>query len=61
MAAAYDNSFAFLQQRERPDQPLLVGVGYSFQEVDTLTPESWDVKLDLIATERELIDCTVAA
>ncbi|WP_257387086.1 5-formyltetrahydrofolate cyclo-ligase [Tahibacter caeni] len=57
----YDSSFAFLQQRERPAQPLLVGVGYSFQEVDALAPESWDVQLDLIATERELIDCTGVA
>lgn len=54
----YDTSFAFLGQRQRPATPLLVGVGYSFQEVDTLAPETWDVKLDLIATERELIDCT---
>jgi 5-formyltetrahydrofolate cyclo-ligase len=54
----YDSSFAFLQQAERPATPLLVGIGYSFQEVDTLAPESWDVKLDLIATERELIDCS---
>lgn len=53
----YDRSFAFLQDRERPALPLLVGIGYSFQEVDTLAAESWDVKLDLIATERELIDC----
>lgn len=57
----YDRSFAFLQGRERPALPLLVGVGYSFQEVDTLAAESWDVKLDLIATERELIDCGAAA
>lgn len=56
----YDSSFAFLQQAARPATPLLVGIGYSFQEVDTLAPESWDVKLDLIATERELIDCTQA-
>jgi 5-formyltetrahydrofolate cyclo-ligase len=54
----YDTSFAFLQQQARPTTPLLVGVGYSFQEVDTLAPESWDVQLDFIATERELIDCT---
>lgn len=54
----YDTSFAFLGQQQRPATPLLVGVGYSFQEVDTLAPETWDVKLDLIATERELIDCT---
>jgi len=53
----YDSSFAFLQQRERPTTPLLVGIGYSFQEVDTLAPQPWDVRLDLIATERELVDC----
>lgn len=56
----YDSSFAFLQQTERPATPLLVGIGYSFQEVATLAPESWDVRLDFIATERELIDCTPA-
>lgn len=54
----YDASFAFLQQRERPSLPLLVGIGYAFQEAATLAPESWDVRLDFIATERELIDCS---
>jgi 5-formyltetrahydrofolate cyclo-ligase len=54
----YDTSFAFLAQQQRPATPLLVGIGYGFQEVDTLAPENWDVKLDFIATERELIDCT---
>jgi len=54
----YDRSFAFLQGVERPALPLLVGIGYSFQEIDTLAAESWDVKLDLIATECELIDCS---
>lgn len=53
----YDTSFAFLQTRERPTTPLLVGVGYSFQEVDALAPASWDITLDFVATERELIDC----
>ena len=56
----YDRSFAFLHGTERPTLPLLVGIGYSFQEVDTLAAESWDVKLDLIATECELIDCSPA-
>jgi 5-formyltetrahydrofolate cyclo-ligase len=54
----YDRSFAFLHGAERPAVPLLVGVGYAFQEVDTLAAESWDVALDFIATEHELIDCT---
>ena len=54
----YDRSFAFLHGVPRPAQPLLVGIGYSFQEVATLAPEKWDVALDFIATEKELIDCT---
>ena len=53
----YDRSFAFLKQQPRPTSPLLIGVGYSFQEVETLIPEEWDVELDYIATEGELIDC----
>ncbi len=54
----YDSSFAFLRGMPRPAQPLLVGIGYSFQEVDGLTAADWDVPMDFIATEKELIDCT---
>lgn len=53
----YDRSFAFLREAARPAQPLLVGIGYSFQEVAALDSQPWDVRLDFIATERELIDC----
>lgn len=53
----YDRSFAFLNTAARPASPLLVGVGYGFQEVAQFTPEPWDVALDFVATERELIDC----
>ncbi|HEX7339885.1 MAG TPA: 5-formyltetrahydrofolate cyclo-ligase [Rhodanobacteraceae bacterium] len=53
----YDTSFAFLADETRPASPLLVGIGYAFQEVPALVPESWDIRLDYIATERELIDC----
>lgn len=54
----YDRSFSFLRDRPRPAHPLLVGIGYHFQELPDLTPESWDVPLDFVATDRELIDCT---
>lgn len=54
----YDRSFAFLGDCARPAQPLLVGIGYHFQELPELTPETWDVALDFIATDRELIACT---
>ena len=41
-----------------PRVPLLVGIGYSFQEMPELAAQAWDVKMDFVATERELIDCT---
>jgi 5-formyltetrahydrofolate cyclo-ligase len=53
----YDRSFAFLRDLERPSKPLLVGIGYALQEIDRIEPEDWDVRLDYVATEHELIDC----
>jgi 5-formyltetrahydrofolate cyclo-ligase len=54
----YDRSFAFLNQQVRPNEPLLVGIAYAFQELPQIEDAAWDVPLDFIATERELIDCT---
>ncbi|MGP1664777.1 MAG: 5-formyltetrahydrofolate cyclo-ligase, partial [Rhodanobacter sp.] len=56
----YDRSFAFLKDQARPAEPLLVGVGYAFQELDELAAQAWDIRLDFIATEHELIDCSPA-
>ena len=56
-AGYYDRTFAFLRVAARPAQPLLVGIGYHFQEVDALAAQAWDVALDFIATDRELISC----
>ena len=53
----YDRALEFLREREHPASTLLVGVGYSFQEVEHIAAEPWDVKLDYVATERELISC----
>lgn len=53
----YDRSFAF--RKAAPAPPLLVGVAYACQQLDDdWTPRPWDVPLDAIATERELIVCT---
>jgi len=57
-AGYYDRSFAFLSETARPARPVLVGIGYHFQELPEIAPEPWDVKLDFVATDRELIDCT---
>ena len=54
----YDRSFAFLNEQVRPTEPLLVGIAYAFQELPQIDEQPWDVPLDFIATERELIDCT---
>ena len=54
----YDRSFAFLREEARPAQPLLVGIGYAFQEVATLPAQDWDIALEFNATETELLDCT---
>jgi 5-formyltetrahydrofolate cyclo-ligase len=59
-AGFYDRSFAFLRTTLRPARPVLVGIGYHFQEVGEIAPAAWDVKLDFIATDRELIACSVA-
>jgi 5-formyltetrahydrofolate cyclo-ligase len=57
-AGYYDRSFAFLQDQPRPARPVLVGIGYSFAERPQLPAEAWDIQMDFVATERELIDCT---
>ncbi|MBS0432996.1 MAG: 5-formyltetrahydrofolate cyclo-ligase [Proteobacteria bacterium] len=53
----YDTTFSFLRESKRTDGPLLVGVGYAFQQVEALHAQDWDVALDYVATEQQLIDC----
>jgi 5-formyltetrahydrofolate cyclo-ligase len=50
----YDRSLAF--RRDAPAPPWLVGAAYSFQQVDALSARAWDVRMDAIATESELIE-----
>lgn len=52
-AGFYDRALAFRQARTAP--PLLIGVGFHCQEVGAIPMAPWDVPLDLIATDRELI------
>lgn len=48
----YDRSFAF--KKQEPIPPILMGFAYAMQEIDSLAAESWDVALDMIATENKL-------
>ena len=49
----YDRSFAFRQGQPAP--PTLIGVAYACQEVGTLDRDEWDVPLDALASEVELL------
>ncbi len=50
----YDRTFAFRQQAGC-HKPLLAGVAHSIQEVPSLAAANWDIPLDVIATDRELL------
>jgi 5-formyltetrahydrofolate cyclo-ligase len=50
----YDRTFAFKHQRPH-SRPLLIGLAHSVQEVAALPTESWDMPLDMIATEKDLL------
>lgn len=51
----YDRSLAF--RHTTPAPPWLIGVGYGFQEVEDFHRHAFDVAMDAIVTEHELIDC----
>ncbi len=54
----YDRTLAFLKSSPRPAKPLLIGIGYQFQQVEQLAAEDWDIPLDAVATDTQLIACT---
>lgn len=49
----YDRSFQSSARARRG--PVLLGLSYAFQEVEYLELEAWDIKLAVIATEKELV------
>ncbi len=50
-AGYYDRTFAFLLDSEPPPRPVLIGTGWSFQQLPRLEPQAWDVPLDAVVTE----------
>jgi len=53
-AGFYDRSLHHLREGRRWRRPKLIGVGYECQRVAGLHPDSWDVPLDGMLTERGL-------
>ncbi len=49
----YDRTFSFCNQTS--ERPLLVGLAYSFQENQTIPEDDWDIALDMVITEQEVI------
>ncbi len=53
----YDRAFAFRRWRRAWHAPRLIGIAYSFQQIERLAPAPHDVRLDAVVTERGLIPC----
>ncbi len=51
----YDRSLAFRRSRKKWFKPFLIGIAHSCQEHPALPHQNWDVPLDLIITEKEII------
>ncbi len=54
----YDRAFAFRRWRTSWHAPRLIGLAYSFQQLDSITPAAHDVLLDAVVTEQGIIQCT---
>ncbi|MCY3940952.1 MAG: 5-formyltetrahydrofolate cyclo-ligase [Gammaproteobacteria bacterium] len=50
----YDRAFAFRNIASRSRRPLLVGLGYDFQQVGQLDAKPTDVPVDAVVTERQI-------
>ena len=50
----YDRTLAFLNQRKNFKCPKIIGVGFDFQRIDKISSKSWDIKPNIILTERKV-------
>jgi 5-formyltetrahydrofolate cyclo-ligase len=51
----YDRSLAYRQSRTRSVRPKLIGLAHELQREPALAANSWDIPLDMIATEDRVI------
>ena len=51
----YDRSLAYRQSRTRSIRPKLIGLAHELQREERLAANSWDIPLDMIATEERII------
>ena len=50
----YDRSLAYRQSRTHSRRPRLIGLAHELQRVEQLATNSWDIPLDMIATEKRV-------
>jgi len=50
----YDRTLAYMKSRERARKPRLIGLAHELQRSGDLVANSWDIPVDMIATERRL-------
>ncbi|MDO8705269.1 MAG: 5-formyltetrahydrofolate cyclo-ligase [Sulfuricaulis sp.] len=48
----YDRSLEFLRHRRHWHKPQVLGIAYDFQRINRLTPDSWDIPLQGVITDR---------
>ena len=51
----YDRALSFCKQSPFLKRPKLVGLAHHFQEQAQLTPQTWDIPLDAVLTDQQLI------
>lgn len=51
----YDRTLAFMRHRLRWRRPRLIGVGYDFQSIAKLPVNPWDVPLDGVVTNADIL------
>lgn len=54
-AGFYDRALAFRRWNTAGKRPMLIGLAHDFQERKELQPDPWDVPLDVIITNLEII------
>lgn len=55
----YDRAFEFCKPGGTTNRPKLIGIAHAFQEIDSITPQYWDVPLDAIITDKEFINLSL--
>lgn len=51
----YDRTFAYLNRNTHWRKPLLIGVAHACQQTSGLPQETWDIQLDAVVTERDIM------